>query len=422
MKKHRINGYEQAFREFEIALKASNLFDLSWTDETLRRLEEKIEAHCARPEHQGRRGVRLEVVLCVRRTLTQLAHASKHSWSHWNSQVRTNAKALLRSIQSQPFEQIRERASRHQGLVQKVGHKRKEEELLSRRPRLQAGRLTLVKQTSSDQLRSTGRTLRNCTAHRSSSYHAALRQGRSAFWAVEDRGDLVGLIEVDVEDGQIVQCGGRRDDALMTLTKRQALEVIRTLDVTADDDVETFSRVGASEAFLDCDETKPHLRVESERTTHRGRYRYYEYCLWFFPDREKLVVRTRKRCAESETDKGSVEGRPYWSLFLYSEPRADKYVEMFAEKRRRPCKAWVSLGPGSWEQSCRHEGAMDVEELVALMVRHPEICSTMHRLSAAGSESPARTMNERLSRAFGIMAIASQSKRRPGTTGESDSG
>jgi len=377
--------YRKEFRKFEDALEASGIFDRDWLDETSRRLGEKIGKHCANPENRDGRGVKHSESKGVRRMLRQLARASRHAEGHENSQVRTSAKSLLRSIQSLSFRQIQGRASKHDGLVRKVGHRRIEAALLSKRPRLEAGGLGLVRLTSVDQLRSAGKELQNCVAAERA-YHDELRQDESEFWTLEDEGEnLVGLIEVEVETRQIAQCGGREGGEL-SLQREQALEVLRVLNATGDN-VETFSRVGAFSVFSasssSSDRKKPHLRFESERSVRDGKNLYTKYGFWLFPEQDKFVVGMRQRCVDSEPDEAAVEGSPCWSLFSYQKPQTPDGERMSSRRRRRRARRqdgeWVSRDLGGWEQSCFHEGAMAEGQLLEFMLRYPEICSTIHK-------------------------------------------
>jgi len=376
--------YQKEFQKFEGVLEASGVFDRDWLDETLKRLWQKIEKHCANPENRDRRGVRHTELQGVRRMLRQLAHASRHAEGHENSQVRSSAKSLLWSIQSLSFRQIQRRASKHDGLVRKVGHRRIEAALLSKRPRLEAGGLGLVRLTSVDQLRSAGKELQNCVAAQRV-YHDELRQGESEFWALEDEGEnLVGLIEIEVETRQIAQCGGREGGEL-SLQREQALQVLRALDATGDN-VETFSRVGAFRVFSTAssfsDWKKPHLRFESERSVRDGKNLYTKYGLWLFPEQDKFVIGMRRQCIDSESDEVTVEGPPCWSLFSYQKPLPPDGERRSSRRRRRRARRqdgeWVSRDLGGWEQDCLHEGAMAEGQLLEFLLRYPEICSTIH--------------------------------------------
>ena len=89
----------------------------------------------------------------------------RHAYEHEDANIRTKAKALVRSIQALTFDELDQRASRFVGLLRRAGHRRKERRLLVSRPTSWIGDLEVAELVSVDQLRSAGRELGLCVAH-----------------------------------------------------------------------------------------------------------------------------------------------------------------------------------------------------------------------------------------------------------------
>ena len=68
--------------------------------------------------------------------LSRLAHAVRHAHEHWDSNVCTKARELVRSIRCESFEETERRASKFNGLLRKVGHRLKEQQLKNARSRI----------------------------------------------------------------------------------------------------------------------------------------------------------------------------------------------------------------------------------------------------------------------------------------------
>ncbi len=344
-------------REFRRAL-AESAFPPAVRRKSADALESRIAKFCR--EHQDRRGVQADAGKRVRKVLRGMTLAVGHAETHENSEVRSAAKELVRSVQHLPFEGIEGRLRAFNVLLKAAGHSLKERRKLQSRVRYTIGTekddLAAVEQTSSDQLQSTGRELELCVAHKRGSYgrpyHDALRQsldgdGGSRFYRLENcsSGEAVALMEVDAETDCVVavEAAGNADFKLPS--KAAGLDILRKLDVTADD-VETFSAVGAFAAFLSGEPRPSWIAVGD-----------HAYRCWCFPDRREVVL---KRKAGP------------WSLFEWRTPRRRKPV-----RTRRSNRTRGLVGLNGWHAVSGHVGSLDVGNLLDLILHSPEVCAAL---------------------------------------------
>ena len=191
----------------------------------------------------------------VRKTLKHITHAVRHAHrddGHEDANVRIEAKELVRSLQYHSFEKTEARARKFNGLLREVGRRRNEQQRKRARRRIKIGNLNLIQLSSSEQLKTTGRTLGLCVAHRNSfgrEYHARLKNRESDFYRVELKGTAIGLIEIDNETRQVRETKGHCNK-ILKLKPKKARRVLEALNATADN-IETFVRVGAVSFVLD---------------------------------------------------------------------------------------------------------------------------------------------------------------------------
>lgn len=185
-----------------------------------------------------------------------------------------------------------------------------------------------------------------------SAYHGALREGDSEFYRLEKEGPAIGLIQTDAETRSVQETQGRGDRELK-LSREEALEVLRALKATADDEP-AFSRVGAFGGFLQ--EPKP-TPIEHDLDE-------WKYLIGCFPDKKQIVVK-RRRPAHPEEDSS-------WSLFAAPDP-------MRLRRRRRSARCSEARSSlASWSAVCCHDGAMTEGEFVDLLLRCPGLAERIH--------------------------------------------
>ena len=338
-------------QKFNYALEASD-FPESVKDGTPPLLKRRIREFRGCPENRGSRRVKREPMRRVRKTLKHLAHAVRHAHEHGDSNVCTKARELVRSIRCESFEETERRASKFNGLLRKVGHRLKEQQLKNARSRISAGDYEIVELNSVEQLVSEGRKLGLCVGHKDQlgrEYHRRLRREESEFWSIRRRAKAKGLVEIDKETRCVVEVAGRRNGTLK-LKRKVACGVLRELDATADSE-DTFSRVGAFGAILD---SRP-------KDTAPIEFDGYEYRVWLEPLSKQVVIEERWSAKADDDRKGSRR----WSLF-------ERYEPVLHPRRRRRGRRLAPRSP-EWREGCSHPGAMAIGEFTHLLLRCPAI-------------------------------------------------
>ena len=328
-------------REKQYLLEIGTALDKSSLPEQMRErllaaLEKVVEDFRLQLENRNGAGVTREAGKRTVQVLARMGHAIRHAEEHEDAEIRRQAKRLLRTAQSETFERIETRAKRFVGLLRKCGHRRKE-----RLHREQACRLRLDDGTelaevpTVDSLRSVGRKLGNCVANRdwdARNYHHSLADGVSKFFTLSEEGQILCLMEVNVDDNTIKEVS-----AEFAPTRKQALHILEALGATADKR-SAFADVGAFSPYLSGGRPDARKRVE----TNGRRYRINA-----FTDHGLVVVR------ESSLKSGRVRS---WSLFERKAPRGKGLAEW------RAVRAGISLG-----------------EFAALLQR-PKVAAVMSRL------------------------------------------
>lgn len=96
-------------RKFRRALDASG-FPQEVKDRAPDELKRRVQKFLDHPENRGRKRARREPMRRARKTVKHLAHAVRHARDHVDSNVRTKAKALVRSTQHESFDVLEQRA------------------------------------------------------------------------------------------------------------------------------------------------------------------------------------------------------------------------------------------------------------------------------------------------------------------------
>ena len=153
------------------------------------RLNQCIQEYLELPENRGRKRVRRDPMRRIRKTAKHLIHALRHARKHEDLNVRSRAKKLVRSLPHQSqFEEIECQASNFNGWLRKVGYRRNEKERKKNRFQFEVRRdINICQLNSIDQLRTAGRVLGLCVAHRDDlgrEYHDRLRKKASEFYLV----------------------------------------------------------------------------------------------------------------------------------------------------------------------------------------------------------------------------------------------
>lgn len=310
--------------------------------------------------NQDGRGLKHAVKRRICRAVDRLRCAVRHAYEHEDANIRTKAKALVRSIQALTFDELDQRASRFVGLLRRAGHRRKERRLLVSRPTSWIGDLEVAELVSVDQLRSAGRELGLCVAHANDTgrvYHDALRSGESKFYRLAKEGRAIGLVEVDVDEMHVADAQGS-DGCALPLSRKLALDLLRQLEITADD-VDAFSRVGAFSVFLDGTPKIPAISFAG-----------CTYRVWTFPDAKRIAV-SKTRGTRSTVS---------WSLFERRDPklRGGRRRRLGrprpASSRRDVVSRTLEPRPlGTWVECCYHDDAMCVGEFTDLLIRCPDV-------------------------------------------------
>lgn len=338
-------------RKFSDGLEASN-FPESVKNEVPSRLTHRIREFREFPENRGRRRVKRETQRRVGKTVKHLVHALSHAHGHVNPNVRTKAKELVRSIRCESFEEVERRASKFNGLLRKVGRRLKEQQRKDARLRISIGNYEIVEVNSVEQLMSEGRKLGLCVAYRDDlgrHYHRQLRSKESEFWTIRRKGVAKGLLEVNKETRCVEEAAGYRN-GMLKLKRRKACDVLRTLNVTADN-IDTFSRVGAFGVILD---SRPKDAAPIE-------FDGYEYRIWLESVTKQVVIEERPSANADDERKGPRR----WSLF-------ERYEPLPHPRRRRRGRRSTARLP-EWRRGCSHPHAMSIGEFTDVLLRCPEI-------------------------------------------------
>ena len=339
-------------REFGRVLDASG-FPQEVKDRAPDELRRRVQEFLDHPENRGRKRAKREPMRRARKTMKHLTHAVSHACDHVDPNVRTKAKALVRSTQHESFDVLEQRAGKFNGHLRKSGRRREEQRRRNVRARIAVGDWELVEVNSVPQLKSEGRKLSLCVAHSDDfgrEYHDELRNGESEFWSVRRRGEAQGLLRIDKDTRKVVESAGRRNGPLKW-KRKVACGVLRVLDATADDHQDAFSRVGAFSGLLNSRsrETTP---IELDGV---------EYRVWLMPAKNQIAIEARRPAKFGDGRKG----RRRWSLFERYEPPV--HPRQARRGRRSPIR-W----PG-WREGCSHRGAMSIGEFADLLLRCPEI-------------------------------------------------
>ena len=260
--------------------------------------------------------------------------------------------AEQRSIVDNAEATIQRMAECGYGLLRKVGHRLKEQQLKNARSRISAGDYEIVELNSVEQLVSEGRKLGLCVGHKDQlgrEYHRRLRREESEFWSIRRRAKAKGLVEIDKKTRCVVEVAGRRNGTLK-LKRKVACGVLRELDATADSE-DTFSRVGAFGAILD---SRP-------KDTAPIEFDGYEYRVWLEPVSKQVVIEERWSAKADDDRKGSRR----WSLFERHEP------VLHPRRRRRGAPLGASFsGVAGGMFASRRDGYWRVHALAASLPCH----------------------------------------------------
>ena len=196
-------------RAFNQAIRRSTVIPDEVKRDVRGALPKRIDEHPARPENRNGCGVKRDVKKCTRKTVRQLIYALRRAENHADNNIRTEAKALVRSVKTRPFAEVQVSASRLEGRVKKVGHRRKERERRAVREKFPFGkRGRAVEINSHDQMQWGGKVLGNCLAHRrgyGADYHQQLEEEDAGFWMLYREDELVGILMVDRDEMCVVE-------------------------------------------------------------------------------------------------------------------------------------------------------------------------------------------------------------------------
>lgn len=288
---------KQQLQEVAAALDASSL-PLEMQTRVPQALEKSVAKF--RSENRNGAGVTREAGRRIKVLLPRLGHAVRHAQEHPDGSIRREAKRMLRTAQHVSFEELEASAKRFVGLLRKSGHRRNE-----KRQCEQAWSTTLpdgaelAQVPTPEALRSVGRALDLCVAKKDSlgrMYHRRLARGQSMFCTLAVEGEVVCLLEVDVDGHTIEETSAQGNRAFKPQRKR-AFHILEALGATADQE-SAFADVGAFSPYL-LGEPDDRLRLEVNR---------YRYRVDVFREQRQVVVRESRR-------------RKRWSLFELEAPR-----------------------------------------------------------------------------------------------------
>ena len=291
------------------------------------------------PGHRGSRAATVAANRLVRRTLRRVELAIGHAERHPDGDVRRQAVRFLRACQSLSFDTIVKRSRRFRGLLNKAGHRRKEQALRAAAWRGHVDEdCELVEVVTVDHLRSVGRSLDLCVAHCDEygrSYHSALRTGASSYYVLQEEGKPRWLMQVDGTLGEVEEIKGGSAGPV-SFDQRQGVRILRMVNAHADDICE-FASVGAFSPYVAMAKC---VRRKSVLAGHR-------YTVDAFPDEAAIVVRQSPRPARSP-----------WSLFTRRSADGGQL--------------------GCWREA--YEYGMSEGELVDLLLRDADLAQALRRL------------------------------------------
>ncbi len=290
-----------------------------------------LAQHFKAPGNRDARGTRSSVKQDAGRTVGHLVGAIRSAGVHPDSNVRTRAKKLVRSVQRLEFSELAVRSSRFRGYVNKVGRSREERKRRARRKTIQIDDcLGLTELNSSDQLQAAGRALGLCTARRDGFGRPCfeeLRDGSTSFYRLDGDSGPVGLLSMDVDSRRIQEASGP-DNCDLAIRGKTARRILQKLNASADD-VEAFSKVGAFSEFRE--------RMPRTDPLVHGEQQHWVWC--FTTERLQTLILCRW------------DGRrATWSRF---------------ERQYGRGNAWV--------EGCHHDGAMTQGLLLELLIECPAV-------------------------------------------------
>jgi len=331
------------------------------------RLVRTVDAFGDRPENRDRRGLTVTSRKTVVRTLRHIESAVRKS--DGQGDLAHVARRFLKSLAHiSEFDETIERARRFRGEVQKTGCRRArttpvcEEQVYICGEMSGVGEIRLRRERSVAELQKVGRALHLCVAHTNEigrTYHNALKTRESEFWSLCTAAGPFALLSVRVEEGE--RCieefesgNEKRPEVTDANGRRHALpgallrNVLRKLNADSSN-IDHFTCVGAF----------PSLLSQRNRETYRdvfadGR----NFRIWRFAN--EIIV----AASESRPRKAVPEGCVQWSRFVRCErPRRHRRRGRQPQIRRLP----------EWEQGACHNAAMDIGELLELLMQSPDL-------------------------------------------------
>jgi len=249
--------------QFSAILQATEL-DPRCVEQAAGNVRQLIEAFEALPKNRAGIRVRRPIRAVVQRTLCHLTSAARQVGDR--SVTRKDARKLIRFAGCcEDFSVLKERASKYRGRRNKIVHRINERTAREGAREIWLDdRHSVAEIKTISHLRSVGRRLRNCIGGRlGSDYRAALRRGKSEFWALRREEMEVGLLSIDTDSRTIEECYGVANDPL-GWGRELLLELQRALDVTGDQ-IEECVKSGAFSLFLH----QPNLRPVRARIDQR---------------------------------------------------------------------------------------------------------------------------------------------------------
>ena len=187
----------------------------------------------------------------ARKTLKHLRNVLRHHDSHPDATVRRAARKLVK-IAGHPvaFGELERRARQFNGLLQEVGHNRKERVLLENAERRRvAGDGLLEEVVSRARLQSIGKQLALCVGRTRMAgiYFNDVEEGETELWAYYRSDALQALIELRASDRTIAECQAH-GNATPKFKLRQATAILAALNANGDDN-KAFAGAGAYSVF-----------------------------------------------------------------------------------------------------------------------------------------------------------------------------
>lgn len=238
---------KQLLSQFQTALQSAGMHPLP-CEQAIECLPALIARFENRPENRAGRRVRRaprQRVYCTLKHLKRAVTASAKDGA-----AGREAQKLLRAIRTLPdFEALEKRAKSFIGFQNRTSYRRNEREMRKRAPVIQLGdSLALRRVDTASHLTTIGRMLKLCVAQPDSGYQRSLRNGSLVFWSIQRDGEVIGLLSINA-DNEVEECHGP-DDKPLELDRAVMLQILRKLNVTADD-CKAFANVGALSIFLE---------------------------------------------------------------------------------------------------------------------------------------------------------------------------